>query len=416
VRSSLSAYRMTPSLRTVPLDDTLAAARKVATELGISRVTDTTWLDRIGIPVYASIRPTSDRHSLAVNAGKGRWPKEAQVGAYMEAIEFAWAESWRHCSKVVTMLPNEIHDQPEFPHSLLSLGPVLGRRIDPSRPIASIAAEEVFTGEQAMVPAELVFNPYPDNSGQVVYGTSTNGLASGNTVDEATVHGLCELIERDISSYYYLDPASLHVPLDADSGVPDDVAALVARIETAGLTITLRYVPNPHSLPYFQAHLLEPQDYAPIAISTGIGVHLDPAIAAVRAISEAAQSRLTFIHGGRDDIIDRYAKFEGLDGRAAELEAVAASRARVTDSTSSIPFTAIPSAMPTESITVSHMLAILRDRLARNDIHRVYRHVLSPADYPLAVVRVIAPGLEHFKPDFHRVGLRLAEYVEGAKQ
>jgi hypothetical protein len=47
--------------------------------------------------------------------------------------------------------------------------------------------------------------------------------------------------------------------------------------------------------------------------------------------------------------------------------------------------------MPTESITVSHILAILRDRLACNDIHRVYRHVLSPADYPLAVVRVIAP-------------------------
>ncbi|WP_280379562.1 YcaO-like family protein [Nocardia wallacei] len=403
---------MTSSIRTASLDETLRKAQAVARQLHITRVTDTTWLDRIGIPVYASIRPGAHRRSLAVNAGKGRWPKEAQVGAYMEAIEFAFAESSRHLDAVDLLLPYQVQGQPSFPHSLLSLCPVLGRRIDPDKPIACVEATEIFSGESAMIPAELVFNPFTDNAGQAIYGTSTNGLASGNTVEEASLHGLCELIERDVTSYQYINPTSYYVPVQPDTvGVPEDVAALVERIVAADLTVTLRYAPNEYELPYFQAHILEQQDFAPIAISTGVGLHLDVGISAVRAISEAAQSRLTFIHGGRDDIIDRYSKFEGLDGRAAELRAVAISRSRVTDQARSMSFDSVSTTTSHMTESIDDALGLLRDKLGRSGIERVYRYVLSPPDVPLAVVRVIAPGLEHFKPDFHRVGPRLAQFV-----
>ena len=35
------------------------------------------------------------------------------------------------------------------------------------------------------------------------------------------------------------------------------------------------------------------------------GAHLSPTVAAIRAITEAAQSRLTFIHGSREDLTER---------------------------------------------------------------------------------------------------------------
>src|SRR5579862_6644062 len=80
------------SLRTVRIEITLSHAIPLAEKLGISRVTDISRLDRVGVPVFASIRPGAQRGSLCVNAGKGLTAAEARVGAAMEAIEFAMAE------------------------------------------------------------------------------------------------------------------------------------------------------------------------------------------------------------------------------------------------------------------------------------------------------------------------------------
>jgi len=41
---------------------------------GITRVADITNLDRIGIPVFSSIRPMADRGAVSVYNGKGATP------------------------------------------------------------------------------------------------------------------------------------------------------------------------------------------------------------------------------------------------------------------------------------------------------------------------------------------------------
>jgi ribosomal protein S12 methylthiotransferase accessory factor len=86
-------HRLSSSLRRRSAEETLRIiANDIAPQLGITRVTDTTWLDRIGIPVFASIRPDALKGSLCVNAGKGLRSVEAKIGAYMEAIEFSLAQ------------------------------------------------------------------------------------------------------------------------------------------------------------------------------------------------------------------------------------------------------------------------------------------------------------------------------------
>ncbi|WP_285735298.1 YcaO-like family protein [Kitasatospora phosalacinea] len=396
---------MTSSLRTVPAARTLERARAAARELGIVRVTDTTWLDRIGVPVFAAVRPESQ--SLCVNAGKGTHPDEARVGAYMEAIEFALAEYRHREVEVVVSTPRAVAAQPGAEFGFLDLCPLLGAPVDPDGPLACVPAEDVTTGRSVLVPAELVFHPFAENPGQRLFGTGTNGLCSGNSVDEATVHGLCEVIERDVRSFDLLRDRSRPVPPD---GLGGDPRALWEKVEAAGLTAVLRCTPNEFGLPYFDGYVLEPDADAPVALAHGSGLHLLRDIAAVRALAEAAQSRLTYIHGGRDDLADRSARFAARgdgDAGGAERRAVRAARTRVLDPADPVPYGRVPD-LAAAATGLDAALAALTGALARRGLRQVLRVVLSRRFAPLAVVRVIVPGLEHFQPDLRRVGPRLA--------
>lgn len=100
--------KLSSSLRARSAESTLSIAKAIAAERGITRVTDTTWLDKIGIPVCASIRPYASKGSLAVHAEKGLSHIEAEIGAYMEAIEFSFAQEDSSALQVVMKTPREI--------------------------------------------------------------------------------------------------------------------------------------------------------------------------------------------------------------------------------------------------------------------------------------------------------------------
>ncbi|MCP2342598.1 YcaO-like family protein [Actinomadura rupiterrae] len=398
---------MTSSLRAVPLPDTLAAAKDMAARLGIVRVTDTTWLDCLGIPVFASIRPGAARGSLCVNAGKGVHPDEARVGAYMEAIEFALAQYPNANVEEELSTPRGIAGQKAAEFEFVDLCPLLGRPVDPDGPLACVKAHDLASGAELLVPAELVFHPYAQNPAQSVFGTTTNGLASGNTVAEATLHGLCEVVERDVKSFNYFRDRSEYVDLD---GAAPDLAQLRERLEQAGLRWGLRHTPNDFGLPFFEGFILDEDDHAPITIAEGAGLHPLKEIAAVRALAEAAQSRLSFIHGGRDDVIDRFHYFADR-GEEAERSATAQVRERLTDRSRSVPYTAVGE----QAVGgIADALRVLLAALERNGMRQVLRVVLSGPDSPLAVVKVVVPRLEHFDPRQRRLGPRLARFAETA--
>ena len=67
--------------------ETLAWVQPLLPRFGITRVANITGLDRIGIPVWISVRPHG--RSLSVAQGKGLTPELAQASAVMESIELA---------------------------------------------------------------------------------------------------------------------------------------------------------------------------------------------------------------------------------------------------------------------------------------------------------------------------------------
>ena len=400
---------LSSSLRSAAPETTLARARRRAASLGITRVTDITRLDRVGIPVYASIRPGAAEGSLCVNAGKGLHPIEAEVGAYMEAIEFALAEPGASHVRAVTATARDVLDGRRRPEAVLDLCPRLGAQIRLEAPMECVEAEEVTTTEKALVPAELVFLPYrPPARHRRRFGASSNGLASGNTLREATVHGLCELIERDVRSFQAVRDTSVPVDLDSVEGPP---AALVQSIRAAGLELYVRTARNVFEMPYFTAVIHDPEACSPQLLNAGFGCHPHRSVAFVRAVAEAAQSRLSFIHGGRDDLLEHHERFRGWSGtrkRAFVARVVARASAG-----SSVPLAELDDHR--DAVTsVEGCEGFLLETLAGLGFDRVYRVAFCSPEDELQVVRVIVPRLELFTHSVFRVGPRLRDHASAS--
>ncbi len=125
---------------------------------------------------------------------------------------------------------------------------------------------------------------------------------------ESAFHGLCERVERDALALWSLCGDAevgqrCRDPRDFDD---PELAALAAKIEAAGLRLRLFDISTDVAIPVSFAAISPPPDSDPARwrhfdLQSGSGCHPDPARAAIRAVTEAAQSRLTAISGARDD-------------------------------------------------------------------------------------------------------------------
>jgi len=394
----------TGSLRSRPLDQTLALARELGPKLGIERVTEITPLDRFGLPVFAAVRPTAVPGSLCVSAGKGMLAAEAKVGAYMEGIEMAMAE-WNRAQLPIQLVPAAEVGEGRF--SLAELAPLpnhlqrgplaLG---DSQAKLACVRGQDLTSGRDCLVPAELVFFPFPkDVPGLRLFGSSGNGLSSGNERDEAIVHALCELIERDTMAFQRHRDQTRRVRPES---LPGDVQELVARADQLGYDLWLRTAENPFAMPFFIAAISDRENR--IASHFGTGCHPLRQIALRRAVTEALQSRLTSIHGARDDLPDFNRRLAHLSRSELPqtMEQTMVHFARLTDALS---LSAVAEHPEVESVA-SGLACLMRA------IHRVLDRSpivvgLSPSSWPLHVVRVIVPRMEANFPWLPRLGPRL---------
>ena len=174
--------------------ETIATVGPLLGVAGITRVANLTGLDRIGVPVGMVCRPNS--RSSAVFHGKGLDLAAAKVSGLMEAIETWHAETMQAPLRFGS--PAELAGKLD----LIDIGALpmrAGARLDPARPFFWMQGENLGDGAPVWAPAEIVHMnatlDAPPSTG--CFSASTNGLASGNHVLEATTHALCEVIERD---------------------------------------------------------------------------------------------------------------------------------------------------------------------------------------------------------------------------
>ena len=122
-------------------------------------------------------------------------------------------------------------------------------------------------------------------------------MASGNC-RERPLHALCELIERHGLALAERD--GRRVALDP-AGVPSAACGdLLARVRGAGGKVAIWDLTWEAGVAVVLAEIALPD--LP-HIWRGSGCHPSPEVALSRALTEAAQSRLTYIAGARDDLV-----------------------------------------------------------------------------------------------------------------
>lgn len=358
--------------------------------LGITRLADVTGLDRIGIPVFMAVRPAS--RSISVSQGKGLTREAARVSAFMEAVEGwhaerveaplrydSWASLKRHSRALdITRLPL-----------------CRGARLRPSTPLLWVKGFDLIAAEPVWVPFECVSTYFvePARAGGI-FLASSNGLASGNHLLEAIVHGLCELIERDASAIWTARGGVQRATdrLNAKT-LPGTPAALLARMSDADVLPSVWEMTTDTGVPAFYCQIVDDPEaprWALRGISAGQGCHLDPEVALVRAITEAAQSRLTRISGARDDMFDYSAHGHPDDIRAA---------AELAQHHEGRPFERAD--LSTE--TFEDDIALLLAAVVRAGVDSVAVIDLGRPEIGIPVVRVVAPGLESDPSSRHYV-------------
>ena len=268
--------------------------------MGITRLGNITGLDRIGIPVAVAVRPNS--RSVSVSQGKGLDMTQAMASALMEAIEGFHAEEvgagWRATYREIAATGRAVID----PLTLCATG----RPFDADAPISWLEGFDLLRQEPCWVPAEIVHTDYTQSlDGYFLAGS--NGLASGNHLLEAISAGICELVERDAIAVWSASGirARSHRVLDIASVDDPDCRALFAKYDEAGIAVRLWNVTADIGIPVFLCDIRDDSQGDPRRLRRfhGAGCHPDRAIALSRALTEAAQTRLTYIAGIRDDLL-----------------------------------------------------------------------------------------------------------------
>ncbi len=288
--------------RTLDAAATVARARKIFGPLGITRVGNVTGLDCIGIPVVMVCRPNA--RSLAVSQGKGVDLDAARASGVMESIELYHAERITHPLKLATF--NELR----FSHALADVDRLPRLSIStygPDRPLLWIEGVELLSSRRMWLPYELVHQNYtlPLPSGTGCFVLSSNGLASGNLLSEAINHGLCEVIERDAKALWRLGSLASQDRSHVDLGTVDDAQCgkLLELYANADVAVGVWDMTSDIRVAAFTCVVVDRRadPFRGIGPAEGMGCHPRREVALSRALTEAAQARLTLIAGSRDD-------------------------------------------------------------------------------------------------------------------
>ena len=368
--------------------------------MGITRIADLTGLDRIGLPTVMVTRPNS--RSVAVSLGKGLSVEAARASGVMEAVE-----TW-HAERIELPLRLASYHELRGTTSVAEvarLPRVTGGEFNPDSPILWVEGRDLIGGGTCWVPFEIVDTDYtgPPRAGQGAFPRTTNGLASGNDLAEATCHALCEVIERDATTLWHHRPPGDRI--DPESVEDARCRTALDRLRAAGIDAAIWDTTSDTGVPCFRCMICEAGD-TPGHIGIGDGCHPDRAIALLRAVTEAAQTRLTYISGARDDL----SPDEFTSGALAEKWGYV--RGLLNSTQARVRFPNIPTQV---NETFQDDLDWLCARLAAIGITQAVAVDLSRQGLGVSVVRAVIPGLEapHDDPDFI-AGPRALRAGEGA--
>ena len=362
-------------------EHTLERVRDRFPAIGLTRLADITGLDSLGIPVILSVRPQAGY--LSVDGGKGFTGAAARASAAMECFE-------RHAGENTPLeaFSSPYADlDPSVQIPLEDLARSRNSLFAPQLPERWVLADDLLGGPRVAVPTVQVGLERHKHllSSRLPFAFSSNGLNSGNTKSEALVGALYEVIERDATTCTKLawEAGAPMRRVDLTTTTSQDVVALVERAQDVGVEIVVLDCTVDTQVPTFTAYLCDVGNPG-IGLYHGYGTHLDPQVALIRAICEAAQGRLVYIAGSRDDSFGHHRRFRRTFTKAHET---------LLDRPASVDLGNYPDA---SGATFEADGRTLLNRLQSIGIPRVLAVDMTHPDIGVDVYRVVVPGLEGY--------------------
>lgn len=375
--------------RTNTPDETLKKISEIKMEIGLTRTSKITHLDRLKIPVYTSVRPLAEVGAVSVYAGKGTTDTTAKVSSIMEAIERYSAEQQDSDETIIKKYdskdcldPNEL---------------ILPKNSYNDEEIEWVKGYSIKSGKEILIPANSVYHPYNTDNVHHIHLSNTNGLASGNVLEEAIFHAMMEVVERDSWSLFEAFQDNKDEINCKNSNNPD-INDLISKFENNNVSIKLIDLTSENQIPTIAAISEDLLLKDPALLTLGIGTHLNPHVAAIRAITEVAQSRATQIHGTREDTVRaNLLRQTGYERMKRMNKHWFAESENVID---------IDKMEDKSSNSFKEDIAITMKLLEKSGVDDAY-YVNLTRDINIPVVRVIIPKMELFSVDTARVGERL---------
>lgn len=407
--------------RIIPVSDTLKKVVPISKQIGVTRLADITYMDVLKIPNYSAVLPGTEDY-IWVYSGKGPTRAHAKASVLMECVEryssLPGTSERHYVTGSYETLAKE-YGQVNVLHPDDVLEPLKFEYKDHIQ-MDFLEGIDLFTHNKILVPAGIVLSRYEPNNASVspFQFSHTNGLASGNVLEEAICHAICEVIERDAVSLADLRSSAIpfhvlrtmtdvlrHNGLDVNS-LPTDLyvddpdlfpevdvggaefayaRSLINRFNEENIPLLIKDITTDIGIPTFIATSVQwvTHDYGYLA--EGHGTHPDARIALVRAITEVSQTRAANIQGARDDL--RRMNYDM--GNTAETKAWQFMHSKHKKDFGTMK--------TFENADILDDIHLLLKSLENVGLRRAIVVDLTNAEIGIPVVRVIVPGLETFK-------------------
>lgn len=384
--------------RSRPPAETLAFIARLEETVGMMDVRDAVGDDRIGIPVFTCRRIRPDE-SETRHTGKGITPVQARVSLTMESVE-RYASEFREIHRERLMRDSYRRLSRRFnvlhpPDLILSQD----SEYDDGRPICWIAGYDLLREEEVYLPACAVFHPFHLDDILVIH-THTNGIAAGNSLEEAVEHGITEVIERDAWSIaQYRAEAQDALSVEATDGNAF-LLDIIRKFSEADIEIVAKNITSDVGVPTIAAFSRDLHYHSMVPID-GFGTHLDPRVALARALLEIVTTRALFLQtrglAGLQENCTAYFREEEEDYRFFSHRQIGLGdmEADFRDD-------------------IRDDVRLLMSRCASRGLDRVIAVDLTDEAIGIPTVRMVIPGMEAGCFDRSRRGERLFSNPEGA--
>lgn len=337
--------------------------------------------------MFVAIRPAS--RSLVTAQGKGLDADSARTSALMES-----AECW-HAENPVVPIYEESAAALRKRKKVLDLDRLATGRA------GAVAVDELILWTEGWdivgdcpvsVPYDCVtLNCLKRPRRGTAFPQTSNGLASGNHLLEAVLHGLLEVIERDsVQAWQESSQPPKKTQVDPETVRDPHCCRILDLFTQAGVNAGIWDATSELEVPTYAVEIFEDscsKTWRACGNFAGYGSHLAPEVALSRALSEAAQSRLAFISGSRDDLYPFKYEFDA--------EKVGLRVSRIKDPAPTVPFShRLTQATP----SFEGDLSLLLERLKSRGIQQVGVVDLTRDELGMPVVKVVVPGLRSFRP------------------